>query len=182
MSFLIRKSMGRSLFAAHHGLSQLIASFFGVWCLGIHPVLLLAWFFRRLILRPTGQLCMWVFSSLFLRKSSLLRCNWSFFRIILCAVVKVQAASLRFVLISTFRFHLNGSLGNCSVFAFANPENDTELNLRKRNRFPLWRCASFADSSFPSSAADFCQPCCPVTAPYWSTCFAFASLVNQIDL
>ena len=27
-----------------------------------------------------------------------------FFRIILCAVVKVQAASLRFVLISTFRF------------------------------------------------------------------------------
>ena len=42
LSFLIRKSMGRSLFAAHHGLSQLIASFFGVWCLGIHPVLLLA--------------------------------------------------------------------------------------------------------------------------------------------
>ena len=40
----------------------------------------------------------------------------------------------------------------------------------------------FADSSFPSSAADFCQLCCPVTAPYWSTCFAFASLVNQIDL
>ena len=30
------------------------------------------------------------------------------FRIILCAVVKVQAASLRFVLISSFRFHLNG--------------------------------------------------------------------------
>ena len=27
----------------------------------------------------------------------------------------------------------------------------------------------FADPSFPSSAADFCQPCCPVTAPYWST-------------
>ena len=40
----------------------------------------------------------------------------------------------------------------------------------------------FADPSFPSSAADFCQLCCPVTAPYWSTCFAFASLVNQIDL
>ena len=49
------------------------------------------------------------------------------FRIILCAVVKVQTASLCFVLISSFRFHLNGSLGNCSVFAFANPENDTEL-------------------------------------------------------
>ena len=42
LSFLIRTSMGQSLFAAHHGLSQLIASFFGVWCPGIHPVLLLA--------------------------------------------------------------------------------------------------------------------------------------------
>ena len=41
--------MGRSLFAAHHGLSQLIASFFGVWCLGIHPVLLLARSLRRML-------------------------------------------------------------------------------------------------------------------------------------
>ena len=66
-------------------------------------------------------------STLYVSFHSLLRCNWSFFRIILCAVVKVQAVSLRFVLISSFRFHLNGSLGNCSVFALANPENDTEL-------------------------------------------------------
>ena len=42
LSFLIRTSMGQSLLAAHHGFSQLIASFFGVWCPGIHPVLLLA--------------------------------------------------------------------------------------------------------------------------------------------
>ena len=44
------------------------------------------------------------------------------FRIILCAVVKVQAASLHFFLLS-----LPELLRNCSVFAFANPENDTEL-------------------------------------------------------
>ena len=48
LSFLIRTSVGHSLFAAHHGLSQLIASFFGVWCLGIHPVLLLACSLRRM--------------------------------------------------------------------------------------------------------------------------------------
>ena len=113
---------------------------------------------------------------------SLLRCNWSFFRIILCAVVKVQAVSLRFVLISSFRFHLNGSLGNCSVFALANPENDTELLFANATDFLFDAVRPFADPSFPSSAADFCQPCCPVTAPYWSTCFAFAFLVNQIDL
>ena len=42
-SFLIRKSTGRSLFAAHRSLSQLVTSFFGSWCQGIHLVLLLAW-------------------------------------------------------------------------------------------------------------------------------------------
>ena len=38
----IRKSMGQSLLTAHHGLSQLTTSFFGSWCQGIHPMLLLA--------------------------------------------------------------------------------------------------------------------------------------------
>ena len=43
VSFLIRKSAGRSLFAAHRSLSQLVTSFFGSWCQGIRPVLLFAW-------------------------------------------------------------------------------------------------------------------------------------------
>ena len=43
MGFPIRKSTGHRLFASNRSLSQLIASFFGSWCQGIHPVLLLAW-------------------------------------------------------------------------------------------------------------------------------------------
>ena len=42
-SFLIRKSTDRSLFAAPRGLSQLVTSFFGSWCQGIHLMLLFAW-------------------------------------------------------------------------------------------------------------------------------------------
>ena len=41
--FPIRKSVGQSLFAAHHGLSQLVTSFIGSWCQGIHLTLLFAW-------------------------------------------------------------------------------------------------------------------------------------------
>ena len=43
--FPIRKSADRSLFAAPRSLSQLIASFFGSWCQGIHLMLLFAWTF-----------------------------------------------------------------------------------------------------------------------------------------
>ena len=41
--FPIRKSADLCLFAAPHGLSQLITSFFGSWCQGILHVLLFAW-------------------------------------------------------------------------------------------------------------------------------------------
>ena len=40
--FPIRTSMDQSLLTTPHGFSQLTASFFGSWCQGIHPVLLLA--------------------------------------------------------------------------------------------------------------------------------------------
>ena len=43
MSFLIRRSPDRSLFAAPRGLSQLVTSFFGSWCQGIRPMLFFAW-------------------------------------------------------------------------------------------------------------------------------------------
>ena len=43
MGFPIRKSAGRSLFAAHRSLSQLVASFIGSWCQGIHLVLFLVY-------------------------------------------------------------------------------------------------------------------------------------------
>ena len=38
--FPIRISTDQGLLAAPRGFSQLTASFFGVWCQGIHPVLL----------------------------------------------------------------------------------------------------------------------------------------------
>ena len=41
--FPIRKSADRSLFAAPRSLSQLVTSFVGSWCQGIHLVLFLAW-------------------------------------------------------------------------------------------------------------------------------------------
>ena len=41
--FHIRKSVDRSLFAAPRSLSQLVTSFFGSWCQGIHLMLLFAW-------------------------------------------------------------------------------------------------------------------------------------------
>ena len=40
--FPIRISMDQSLLTTPHGFSQLTASFFGSWCQGIHPALLLA--------------------------------------------------------------------------------------------------------------------------------------------
>ena len=42
LSSLIRISMGHKIFAPYHSFSQLITSFFGSWCLGIHPMLLVA--------------------------------------------------------------------------------------------------------------------------------------------
>ena len=41
--FPIRKSTGRRLLTANRGLSQLITSFIGSWCQGIHLMLLFAW-------------------------------------------------------------------------------------------------------------------------------------------
>ena len=41
--FPIRKSADRSLFAAPRSLSQLVTSFIGSWCQGIHLTLLFAW-------------------------------------------------------------------------------------------------------------------------------------------
>ena len=41
--FPIRRSADRSLFAAPRSLSQLVTSFVGSWCQGIHLVLFIAW-------------------------------------------------------------------------------------------------------------------------------------------
>ena len=48
--FHIRKSADRSLFAAPRSLSQLITSFIGSWCQGIHLMLLFAWTSYLLVL------------------------------------------------------------------------------------------------------------------------------------
>ena len=43
VGFPIRTSPTRQIFAPPRGFSQLVTSFFGFWCLGILPMLLLAW-------------------------------------------------------------------------------------------------------------------------------------------
>jgi hypothetical protein len=48
--FPIRISTGLWLFAPHRSFSQLVTSFFGSWCQGIHPTLLLAWPWRNCII------------------------------------------------------------------------------------------------------------------------------------
>ena len=45
----IRISTGQWLFAPLRSFSQLVASFFGFWCQGIHPMLLLAWSVQSLV-------------------------------------------------------------------------------------------------------------------------------------
>jgi len=47
--FPIRIPADQNLFAAPRSFSQLVASFFGSWCQGIHPVLFLAWPFRIIV-------------------------------------------------------------------------------------------------------------------------------------
>ena len=48
--FHIRKSPDQSLFAAPRSLSQLVTSFIGSWCQGIHLMLLFAWTSYLLVL------------------------------------------------------------------------------------------------------------------------------------
>ena len=47
--FPIRRSTGQSLFPAHRGLSQVVASFIGSWCQGIHLMLFFAWTARLIL-------------------------------------------------------------------------------------------------------------------------------------
>ena len=85
--FPIQISTDRCLLAAPHGFSQLATSFFGVWCLGIHPCALLSLIFSSLILRPI------VFTSNS-REANPLQLAFSFKSFLCCAVVKVQALFL----------------------------------------------------------------------------------------
>ena len=53
--FPIRKSTDRCLFTAPRGLSQLVTSFFGSWCQGIHLMLFVTWTYCSPILRWVSQ-------------------------------------------------------------------------------------------------------------------------------
>ena len=55
----IRKSADQYLFTVPRSLSQLVTSFFGSWCQGIRPVLLLAWPFRSLVLSTIIWVLLW---------------------------------------------------------------------------------------------------------------------------
>ena len=67
--FPIRISADQSLFAAPRSFSQLVTSFFGSWCQGIHPVLFFAWTSFLVLLRFLINNC-WV---CFLSRPLLLR-------------------------------------------------------------------------------------------------------------
>ena len=56
MCFHIRKSADQCLFAAPRSLSQLVTSFFGSWCQGIHLTLLFAWTSVKISLYFLGSL------------------------------------------------------------------------------------------------------------------------------
>jgi len=52
----IRKSAGHRLFAPHRSLSQLVTSFVGSWCQGIHLALFLAWPIKWVLC--LGRICL----------------------------------------------------------------------------------------------------------------------------
>ena len=100
VGFPIRKSVGRSLFAAHHSLSQLVTSFFGSWCQGIHLTLLFAWtsciFSYTLVLFELSEF-LWTFSfRIFIDSFSL----WKDFLFAFCTLFWVCAFAR-----STFRWN-----------------------------------------------------------------------------
>ena len=98
--FHIRISADRSLFAAPRSFSQLIASFFGSWCQGIHLMLLFAW------------TSFWIFfsCSLWIAWVSLNICFGADFNQLFRS--KKVWSFLRFFFPSGWDFTLN--LGNCS--------------------------------------------------------------------
>ena len=61
--FHIRKSTDQCLFAAPRGLSQLVTSFIGSWCQGIHLMLLFAWTSCKSVFRPFAELTFGQFGS-----------------------------------------------------------------------------------------------------------------------
>ena len=79
VGFPIRKSVDQCLFAAPHSLSQLVTSFIGSWCQGIHLTLLFAW--TSCIFPILGSLWIvwvsWTFSFRIYIDSS--RCEKTFF-------------------------------------------------------------------------------------------------------
>ena len=60
--FHIRISTDRSSFAAPRSFSQLVTSFFGSWCQGIHLMLLFTWTFFASSLNFLNCLSFWTFS------------------------------------------------------------------------------------------------------------------------
>ena len=62
MSFLIRKSWDHSLRATPPSLSQLITSFIGSWCQGIHHAPFVAWPFACLLIPITASTAIFVCS------------------------------------------------------------------------------------------------------------------------
>ena len=95
--FPIRKSADRSLFAAPRSLSQLVTSFVGSWCQGIHLVLFFTW---------TSLFCF-----LFAWVSQIICLQWkSFF------LITLQSGIFRFRLRNAIHWIARNILTRCSLY------------------------------------------------------------------
>ena len=118
VGFPIRKSVDQCLFAAPHSLSQLVTSFIGSWCQGIHLTLLFAW--TSCIFPILGSLwIVWV--------------SWTFsFRIILT----LFAVKRRFLAFCTLFWVIPPYRWNC-IFPFRLERLNNLLFLSSSVRFLL---------------------------------------------
>ena len=114
--FHIRKSADRSLFAAPRSLSQLVTSFFGSWCQGIHLMLLFAW------------TSFWISSAVLFE---LLEFLWTLFGF-LFAVKRFDP-----FYVSSVRLDFHQAFGNCS-FCYPNLERPILISLLKCVLFYLF--------------------------------------------
>ena len=149
--FPIRKSAGRSLFAAHRSLSQLVTSFFGSWCQGIPLVLFFAWtplyIFRYTLCSRLLELLCITFYSYFFSLAKLCFLFTQFYgKTFFLVFLFLYTCSCTFSLYSVFNEHLCESLRfACSpwpIFPDSHPSSivgTVQLNfcVRNGNRWTL---------------------------------------------
>ena len=109
VGFPIRKSADQCLFTATRSLSQLVTSFFGSWCQGIRPALLLAWPFRPLVLSTIIWVFLW--NCLPFRKNFFVFTLFSFQGTSSCLFQDTSISSIPLIIWNYLKFSLFSYLG-----------------------------------------------------------------------